>query len=187
MQQPSRAVVSNFERELRLIDPDNLRIVWGQKDHGICRWVIQRRIPAHIHHQCLEDFSSAHPGEDRYFDQKQTDEEGNVIQTIHFDRVPEWALGHVVEDPDFTDLFDDRGYRPPDSRDLAAIKQWLFEFRSVEEQMRVMKDEREQQEQDKKDERVHILAEDIKNARGMWGDPEALDLGRRPAMPGTEI
>lgn len=187
MHEPSRASIRGFTRELALIDPHNLRVVWGEKSYGICRWVIERKLPAWLHHRMLEEFSTTHPGEDRYFDQKRTDEQGDVIQTTHHDNVAEWALGHVVEHPDFTDLFDDRGYREPDSRDLMAIKRWLFEFASVEEQMRVMKDEHAKQEQQKKDERVGVLAEDIVKSRRIFGDEESYDMGRRPAMEGTEI
>lgn len=174
-----------FDRELKQID-DGLRLQWGAERHGIQLWVIERRIPHDIHAACLEDFHVQYPGESRHFDQQLTDDHGNVIGLKHFDRVPEWALGHIIYNKEF-DYDDPRAYREPGGYDIAAIRRWLFEYRNVAEQLRELREERERNEAANKEARVGILARDIKDARAMWGDTPIIDIGGTTRMEGTEI
>ena len=170
-----------FVRELAQIHSD-LRLVWGRESHGVALWVIERRIPPDIHAHCLEEFEGH--GETRYFDQKLTDGDGNVVGSRHFDRVPEWAIGHIIADREY-DLEDPRAYREPAARDLASVRRWLFEYKNMEEQIRAMRNEREVREAKKKQEKIDFLKDGIQNER-LWG-AEFVDVGRKKPMKGTRI
>jgi len=177
MEQPSRVLVQGFERELQRIHPD-LRVVWGAQEYGVDRWVIQRQIPADVHAQCLEEFESLFPGEDRYFDQSLTDDNGDVRGTRRFDRVPSWALVHIVEDREH-DIDSPLGYRLPDNRDIQTIWHWLHDYRNIEEQLRVMRDERAKFQEKNRQERVECLARDIRDSRSVWEDPSPVYIDTR--------
>jgi len=175
--QRSPASFSWFTKELRLISPD-LRLVWGAEDHGLELWVIQRRIPPDIHAVCLADFHRSNPGLDRYFDQQLTDDRGTIIGSRHFDRVPEWALGHIVCDREF-DYDDPRAYREPAAYDLQAIRRWLFEYKNVEEQIRENRAIQAKQEEFKKSEMRAARREGWKIHPSVFGEtPRQFDFGK---------
>jgi len=184
MQTPPHSLVASFERELKLVD-ENCRVVWGEMDYGIHRWVIQRHLAPDIYAECLRNFQEMHPGESRYFDQKRTDDNGKVIFTTRFDRIGEWSLERIIEDTRF-DIDDDRGYRLPDRRDLIDIQRRLKDVRTQERKIRDMVQEENRARDALKRQRVEFLTKEIKNGKTLWGD-EVVDLGRRPAMEGTEI
>jgi hypothetical protein len=143
-------------------------------------------LPDDVHHDCLNDFKALYPGEDRYFDQQLTNDHGQVIGTRRFDRVPEWALGHIIQNREF-DVDDPRAYREPAAYDLMKIREWLFEYRSTEEQMRDIRETKRKRKEALEHERVDVLARDIRDSKIIWGDTADVDMGRRPAMEGTEI
>lgn len=174
-----------FVAELAAIHPD-LRLRWGAESHGIELWVVERKLPDDVYASCLEDFAALYPGEDRWFDQQLMDDHGNVIGMRRFDRCPQWALGHIVQNPDY-DVDDPRAYREPAAYDLAKIREWLFEYRNTEDQIREMRDAKDARDRKLKEERVGILARDIVSSRSTWGDEPLYDIGRKPAMEGTEL
>ena len=176
MQEPSRAVVRSFELQLRAMLSD-FRVAWGEKPYGICRWVVERRLPAEIHGQCLEEFSQMHPGESRFVDQQMTGDQGQIVGTRHIDLVSEWVHVHTVQDT-FYDLDDDRGYRPPDQRDIGILWNYLHEFRNMAEQMKAVREEQQKAKDANRKERVACLAQDIKDSRSVWEDPPLLDINR---------
>jgi len=185
MQPPSLENVRGFNRQLQAIHSD-LRCIWGEEEYGICRWVIQRKLPKDIHGQRLEEFQRMYPGEDRIIDQQTTDDSGKVIKHRKLDLVNEWVLAHIVKDS-FYDLDDDRGYRLPDQRDTSAIWNWLHEFKNIGEQMRAMREEQAKVDAKNKEDRVQCLAEDIRDSRSLWEDPELMYVNKNEAMAGTEI
>ncbi len=185
MQEPSPVVVSGFARQIRDLCPD-FRIVWGEKNYGICRWVIERKLPPEIHRRALDDFSAMFPGEDRFIDQQMTDDDGANVGKRRIDLVPEWCYVHAVEDNRF-DLDDPAGYRLPDSRDIKVLWNYLHEFKNMAEQMRAVREEQRLVDEAHQRERVECLARDIKNSNAIWDNPEPIYVNSKNALIGTEI
>ena len=183
MQEPPISVVGPFVRQMRNLCPD-FRIAWGEKSYGICRWVIERKLPPEIHRRALDDFAAMFPGEDRFIDQQMTDDNGDGMGHRRIDLVPEWCYVHAVEDNNF-DLDSPLGYRLPDSRDIQVLWNYLHEFRDMAEQMRAVREEQAAADEAQRAERVGALAYDIRHARELWELPEHLDLGKVEAMEGT--
>ncbi len=176
MQSPSLETVRSFNRQLKAIN-SQLRCIWGEPDYGICRWVVQRELPADIHGKCLEEFGELFPGEHRFINQKMTNDEGKVIGERRVDQVNPWVLVHVVADK-FYDLDDERGYCVPRETDISAIWNWLHEFKNISEQMRAFKNAEQKRDEKNQADRVRCLAEDISTSRSVWEDPEPIYVGK---------
>ena len=185
MQEPSRAPLQPFLRQLQCMLHD-FRVQWGEKNYGICRWVIERRLPDVMHRQCLLDFARLYPGEARFVDQQLTNDAGEIIGMRQVDLVSPWVHVHTVQDS-FYDLDDPRGYRLPDQRDISSMWNYLHEFRNIEEQMRVIRAEQEAKKQANQKERVACLADDIKHSKSLWEIPENMYINKTEALPGTEF
>lgn len=179
----SRRPILWFDQELKLISPD-LRLVWGRERTGVELWVIERQIPPEMHAMLLADFSAGNPGEDRYFDQIMTGDNGEAVGIRHFDRVPEWAVAHIVYNRHL-DMDDPNAYREPDQRDLDAIRHWIFDYKNIEEQLRAVRAEQEQAKAANRQERVECLARDIVNSRSLFEDPPFFIIDKRKALEGT--
>ena len=185
MQEPHRRVVEFFDRQIRNLCPD-LRVIWGEKSYGVCRWVVERHLPHEIHQQALRAFEREYPGEDRFVDQQMTNDAGEVTGIRHIDLVSEWVHVHTVEDKVY-DLDSPLGYRLPDSRDIQMLHQYLHEFKNMAEQMRAVRKEQAQADAKHQQERNECLARDIVSSRSIWELPPHLDLGKVEAMEGTEV
>ena len=185
MQEPSSAVVQPFKRQIQAMLHD-FRIVWGEKSYGVCRWVVERRLPDAVHGQCLREFAEFYPGQERYVDQQLTNDAGEITGTRRVDLVSEWVHVHTIQDV-FYDLDDPRGYRLPDQRDIGILWNYLHEFRNMEEQMKAVRDEQEAAATANRKERVACLAQDIKDSRSIWELPEPMYVSTTDALPGTEL
>lgn len=185
MQEPSSDVTRFFRQQLNAIHSE-LRCIWGEKDYGVDRWVVQRKLPPEVHAHCLEEFHQLFPGEERFIDQQLVNDNGVVVSVRRCDRVAEWVLVHIVEDRTF-EIDDPRGYRPPDQRDIATIWNWLHEFRDITEQMKAMKEEEAARDQKHQQERVRCLAEDIRDSRAIFEDPPIFDMGQNRTKESESI
>ena len=187
MLEPASSLVAGFNRQLKVIGEAKhrqLRCIWGERDLGVERWVIQCHLPDDIHGQCLQDFETFH--EDRFVEKDIVSPAGQVVGHFRFDQVNPWALIHVVQDS-FYDMDDPRGYRLPDERDTGVIWNWMHEFDTVAQQMRAVRDENRKADEAHERERVACLARDIKDSRSLWEDPELMYVTTKEAMAGTEI
>lgn len=144
-----------FESELKRISPD-LRLNWGRENYGWNCWVVERRVPNGEWRRIYED--AINQKQQRFVQQKLSDGTSR-----YYDTMPEWIGVHFVKTPD-------NQYRSPDGRDLAAIRRWLFEFRSIDEQNRHDKERRDEIERKAEETRLDRIAYETANNRH-WIDP----------------
>lgn len=182
--------ISWFKRELKIIGTDanaELRVVRDYGRLGVNLWVVERKLPPSAHQDCIEYLRST--GTPRFVDQTLTDENGSELGRRELDLAPEWAIAHICCVRDIAgetiDYDDPRAFREPNSQDLAAIRRWLFEFKSIAEQLRVFRAEFEERESAKKRDGMLSFVKDVKSSHVL----RDLNFNDAPRiiMPGTEV
>lgn len=175
-----------FRRELKIIGTDagaELQVVRDPGRLGVNLWVVERKLPASAHQDCIEYLRSQ--GVERFVDQTLVDEHGSEIGRRQMDLAPEWAVVHTCRAGVEFDDDDPRTFREPNASDLASIRKWLFEYRSAAEQIRIWRAEQQEREDTKKRLGMEAFVKDVKSSHVLR------DLTFKDApniiMPGTEV
>ena len=142
----------------------DLRVARDPHRLGINLWVIERKVPAAEHAAGLEQLRLN--GYDRYI--HCTGEDG---VSWHYDCAPEWVIAsicrteHCTHDPAQFSAHDPECHREPDMKDIAELRQWLYEFRDFEHSRQVLTQEARDHKQQVEADATKTLAKEIKSSK----------------------
>lgn len=154
-----------FSNELRSILPNGeLRLARDPHRLGLDLYVIERRLPGSQHAAMIEQ-SRMLAGFERFIPVTVPG-----IGEVQYDTIPEWMIVHVCKSetcahqPVQFSEHELSCYREPNSRDLMALRTWLYEFRDFAECSAVMESEFQKNQQHVKDEANLIVRKELQSS-----------------------
>ena len=156
----------SFRIELnRLMPNGDLRLVRDPRRLLMDLWAVERKLPRKEYLDSLEQLRLS--GNPRFVE---LELEGGAVQ---YDCAPEWVVMHVCKSdackcslpvwhgPDC--------YREPDMRDVAALRNWLYECRDAAHSLeKIHAEEQEKKDKIDKNTRFHI-AKELKSSKTFRG------------------
>lgn len=132
-----------FQEELSGLMPNrDLRLVRDPHRLGFDLWAIERRVPGEAQAAELENLRLH--GEQRFHEAL-----SETIGLVRLDLAPPWRVVHICRsatcqvehNPAQAVMHEPSCYRDPNRGDIESLRRWLYEFRSFEHSMEVLKKE----------------------------------------------